>query len=196
MTPKIGMRRSRHVNDQSELAVRDPGPMARFEHVKTQPETASVVFQRLCDGETLAQVARDWAVPKGRFVEWYTTEHAALYDAALKVRADDLAHEALSVADTPTLGVETKTKADGSVEVTEGDMLGHRKLQVDTKLKVASKWDRARYGEQVRVEHAGEVVLRADFSRPAPIDAEDAELVAENSKNSESAGQLADPGII
>ncbi len=109
--------------------------MARLEAVKADPLAPSVVFQRLCDEEDLRDIAKAWLVPKGRFVEWFTTEHADLFDAAMKVRAADYAIEAMKAA-------LAATPEDVAV----------RKLQADVALKLASKFDRARFGETVRVE--------------------------------------------
>lgn len=121
----------------------DAGPMARLEVVVARPENAVVVFQRVCEGETLKEIAKAWGVPVGRFTQWYATEHGDLYDAALRVRADQLAHEALE-------------RADGA----DAETVGPAKLQVDTRLKLAGKWDRARYGEMVKVEKT--VTVTAD----------------------------------
>jgi hypothetical protein len=127
----------------------DPGPLARLEGVKGDPSAPSVIFQRVAEGETLRDVARAWGLPRGRFVEWFSTEHSELYDRALKVRADELAHETLEIADGAT--------AEDSAP---------RKLRVDTRLKLAEKWDRARYGKQVQHTHShthdlGEILRRA-----------------------------------
>jgi hypothetical protein len=117
------------------VASPNPGPLARLAAVKEDPETPSVIFQRLTDGEELKEIARAWQVPKGRFIEWFTTNHADLYDAALKVRAADLAVQAMNAA----------------LEATPEDV-AVRKLQADVSLKLAAKYDRARFGETVRVE--------------------------------------------
>lgn len=112
----------------------DPGPMARLEAVKADAEAPSEVFRRLTDGdkpETLRQIAKAWAVPKGRFVEWFTTDHSELYDAALKVKAADCADAAAQAA----LDATPETVA---VE----------KLRADVAFKLASRWDRDRYGER------------------------------------------------
>lgn len=116
---------------------RDPGPMARLEDVKRDATAPSEIFRLLTADEpvTLAQVAKAWGVPKGRFVEWFTTTHGDLYDAALKVRAADLALDALQA----------------SLDATPDDV-SVRKLQADVALRLASKFDRARFGETVRVE--------------------------------------------
>lgn len=116
----------------------DPGPMARLEAVKANENTPSVIFQRVAEGETLREIAKAWQVPVGRFVEWYTTEHADLYETALRARADQLAHEALGIAD----GADKETVAPA-------------KLQVDTRLKLAGHWDRNRYGGSKDVSGGG-----------------------------------------
>lgn len=121
----------------------DPGPLARLETVKADPGTPSVIFQRMCDGETLKDIAKAWQIPKGRLAEWFTTQHADLYDAALKVWAADLAVSAL----------------EASLAATPEDV-AVRKLQADVALKLASKFDRVRYGETVRVEK--EIRVTAD----------------------------------
>jgi len=136
----------------------DPGPIARLEVVMGDAKTAGVVFQRLTDPErpeTLREIAKAWGLPAGRFVEWFTTQCGVVYDAALKVKADQLAHEALGVASKTQLGRMTKTNPDGGVVITEEDMLGHRKLYSETMLKLAGKWDRERYGDRTDVKHSG-----------------------------------------
>lgn len=118
--------------------------MARLDVVKADEAAPSVVFQRITEGETLAQIAAAWRVPKGRFVEWFTTRHEELYDAALKVRAADLAFDAMAAA-------LAATPEDVAV----------RKLQAEVALKLAAKFDRARFGETVRVEK--QVTFQADL---------------------------------
>lgn len=108
--------------------------MARLVDVMSDEGSPSEVFRLLTDEgspRTLAQIAKAWAVPRGRFVEWFTTKHADRYDAALKVLAEQLAQEALEKADAA-----------------EAEDLGPRKLQVETRLKIAARWDRDRYGDR------------------------------------------------
>lgn len=130
--------------------VADPGPLARLAELKLDEHAPNEIFHRLTEapakGErysTLNDIARAWKVPKGRFTQWFTTEHAELYDAALKVRACDLATDALQAA------------LDATPET-----VGVAKLRAEIALKVASKWDRARYGEAVKVER--EVNIHVD----------------------------------
>lgn len=107
--------------------------MQRLEALRTDPAFPRVVFQRLTDGErreTLREIAKELQVPRGLFVEWFVTEHPGLYDAALKVLAAEYGEEAVSIADQAT-----------------PDTVQVEKLRADTRLKVASKWDRPRYGD-------------------------------------------------
>lgn len=105
--------------------------MARLEHVKSLPDTAGVVFQRVAGGETLKEIARAWGLPVGLFAHWYTTEHGRDYEAALAARSEELAHGALEAVDGAT-----------------PETVGVAKLQADTYLRVAGKWNRKRYGEE------------------------------------------------
>ena len=139
----------------------NPGPMARFEQVKTDAAAPNLIFTKLTERMTLKQIAAEWQLPKGRFVEWFTTTYADLYDAALKVVAADLAFEALDVAGKTQIGETRKTKSDGTVEVTEEDMLGHRRLYSETLLKMAAKLDRQRFGDTLRVEKTVNVSVDA-----------------------------------
>lgn len=126
----------------------DPGPLARLEDVKGDEHAPSVIFQRLADGESLADIAKAWGVPKGRFIEWFTTQHAALYDAALRVLAGEYAHETVGIADD----------ADE-----DRDAVAKAKLRTEIRLRLAGHWDRARYGAAKDAGSAG-ITVRVDRS--------------------------------
>ena len=66
-----------------------------------------------------------------------------------------LAAQCLAIADTPVEGVEVTTKANGDVEEKRGDMLGHRKLQIDTRLKLLAKWNPKKWGDKIESTHLG-----------------------------------------
>lgn len=132
----------------------DPGPLARLEAVKADPLTMSVVVQRITDAdapETLKDICRAWRVPYGKFCEWILDdrERAEKYSAALRFVAEAEAHAALAIAD----GVEP-----------ERDAVAKAKLQIDTRMRLASKWARDRYGESSEVRHTGQVSLVAVLS--------------------------------
>lgn len=148
----------------------DPGPVARFEAVKLDPLTPSVVFQRVCEGETLREVAKAWGLPRGAFTEWYTTEFAQMYDAALKVRADELAHEALAISDEQALAV-SKQGVEFDPDVPRD------KLRVDTRMKLISKWDRKRYGEEQDAVRTAPVIIQIANLRGATLEVKGAEAL-------------------
>lgn len=106
--------------------------MARLDAVKRDETAPSVIFQRLTDPdapERLSDIAKAWGLPRGRFVEWFTTEHAELYDSALRVLAGEMVLDALK---------ESDDARRETVDVA--------KLKINTRLQVAGFFDRKRYG--------------------------------------------------
>lgn len=121
-------------------------------------EIADEICARLSKGEPLAHICRDEHMPAVRTVsDWKVAseQFSADFTRARDEGFDHLAAECLRIADTPAEGVETTVKANGDEETRKGDMLGHRKLQIETRLKLLAKWDPKRYGEKVQNEHTG-----------------------------------------
>lgn len=115
------------------------------------PERFDEIIERLSAGEPLAQICRDDHMPGLTTVYDWMRKDEALSERFARAREagfDMIAQEALRIADTPVEGVRTKMSEDG-LEVTKEDMLGHRKLQVETRLKLLAKWDPKRYGDRV-----------------------------------------------
>lgn len=132
----------------------EPGPMQRFEALKADAGFPRVVFHRLTaeEPETLREIAKSLQIPRGLFVEWFTVDHASLYETALKVRAAEFGEEAVALADEAT-----------------PETVGVKKLQVEARMKVASKWDRPRYGDQDSGQRGPAVVIQiASLRGPAP----------------------------
>jgi len=104
-----------------------------------------------------------YSIPVGLLGAWILEEpeRLARYEGALKWVADDYVHEAKGIASTPQMGEIRKIRSDGSEEVTHEDMLGHRKLQVDTNLKIAQVWDRKRFGTE-KVSHGAPMSIHID----------------------------------
>lgn len=127
-------------------------PTARWDDaVGEDAETLSVIVQRVADGESLKAICKSRLWPYSLVAKWLAEDvgRKSQYDAALALWGDSLAQEAVAIADTVQVGVIRKTDSDGGVTETQEDMLGHRKLQVDTRLKLAAKLDRERYGDRV-----------------------------------------------
>jgi terminase small subunit-like protein len=106
---------------------------------------------------------------------WTTVHKWANADPEFKTRllaAKDLGYEAiaeecLEIADTTEEGVTTTEDEDGKKTVT-GDMFAHRKLRIETRLKLLAKWDPRRYGDKQQVEHTGTVTLEALVLKSLP----------------------------
>ncbi len=119
------------------------------------PAIADKVLDGLVRGLSLRQASELHGVSQRTFLDWVESgvnpEFSAQYARVRKIGYLTLAEEILEIADTPMLGVETKTKADGTVETTEGDMLAHRRLQVDTRKWMLSKMLPKVYGDKLEL---------------------------------------------
>lgn len=127
---------------------------------KFTPEVAEAICTRLSKGEPLTHICDDESMPAVRTVSDWKEAHPGFSAAFARAREegfDAIAAECLKIANTPLEGVETTTKDDGRVEEKRGDMLGHRKLQIETRLKLLAKWDPKRYGEKVQVGGADDL---------------------------------------
>ena len=123
---------------------------------------AEAICARLASGESLRSICRDEGMPSEAAVRlWYVDDvggFSAHYAKARDIALDVMADEILEIANTPEIGQTTVSKATG-VEITEGDMLGHRRLQVDTRKWYLSKLAPKKYGDKQQVELSGKVTL-------------------------------------
>ncbi len=118
------------------------------------PEIADEICARIAEGEPLRKICRDLHMPSWRAVyDWINKDKdfASRIARARDLGFDAIAEEALEISDTPVVGEETEDDGE-KLKVKRGDMLGHRKLQVETRLKLLAKWCPARYGEKRAVD--------------------------------------------
>jgi hypothetical protein len=166
-----GQTRAQEIVDTHALDGSWPGE--RWEGAIADPDRLWVeVTQEILGGKSLRVIARERGYPVLRFAAWVTEDGARAqeYERLLALRGDELAHEALAIADATENGVETTTYADGSQQVKESDMLGHRKMKIETRLKLAAKWDRERYGDKLDVKHSGlppalQIVINSGYTQ-------------------------------
>lgn len=121
------------------------------------PEIADEICERLSEGEPLRQICRDAHLPAWRTVyDWIKADEdfAARIARARELGFDAIAEEALEIANTPVIGVETEDDGE-KVKVKRSDALGHRKLQVETRLKLLAKWSPKKYGDRLATELTG-----------------------------------------
>jgi len=122
---------------------------------------ADEILHAIADGVNLREFCRRPGRPNWRTVyDWMEkdADFAARIARAREVGCDAIAHDALHIADTQLAGEIVKDGPDGTT-VTREDMLGHRRLQVDARIKLLSKWMPKKYGDKVGVEHSGQVTL-------------------------------------
>lgn len=118
---------------------------------KYTPELAAEICERLSNGEPLRQICRDEHMPAWQKIYEWMAKDAELSGAIARARVmgyDAIAEETLLIADTPEWGLTESVGPNGQT-VTKQDMLGHRKLRIETRLKLLAKWDPKRYGERL-----------------------------------------------
>lgn len=144
-------------------------------HSTYTPEIDEEIINRISNGEPLRVICRDEHMPAWRTVyDWLDSdqEFSARFARARDLGFDAIAQQALEIADTPMLGFRTEIGDDGKTKTVEEDMLGHRKLQIETRLKLLAKWSPKRYGDKIDLNHGGVLSIR-DVSELS-----DAELTA------------------
>ena len=120
----------------------------------------------LSEGKTLREFCRQDGNPSWQSVYAWLDEDKEFADRIARARLlgeEAIAQECLAIADTPQIGEETKRDEEGYTEYKRGDMLGHRKLQIDTRLKLLAKWNPKKWGE--RTLHGSD----PDNPLPSPV---------------------------
>ena len=125
---------------------------------------------QICDlvsnGVNLRSVCRMDGMPSWRTVYNWVVEKpdfASRLARARELGYDALAEEALEISNTPVMG-QKQVMGDKSTYTTVEDMLGHRKLQIETRLKLLACWDPKKYGNKVQ--------LGGDADNPIKVEAE------------------------
>jgi len=121
---------------------------------------ADDICARLATGESLRGICRDEGMPPESTVRrWVLEDHdgfAARYARARDMGLDSLADEILEISNTPQVGTKTVSKATG-VEVTEADMIEHRRLQVDARKWYLAKLAPKKYGDKLAIGGADDL---------------------------------------
>jgi hypothetical protein len=120
----------------------------------------SRVISELQNGTPLRQVLDDIEMPsRPSFYSWIDQdpEMAERYLRAKKIAADALYDEMLAIANTPMAGETTTVDKDG-VKIVTADMLGHRRLLIDTIKWRLAKEAPKKFGDKLDVTTAGDKV--------------------------------------
>lgn len=118
----------------------------------------------IAEGKTLREFCRQEGMPHyATIYDWIDddAEYAQRIARARLIGEEVISQECLAIADTPQIGEEEKTDTDGFTEYKRGDMLGHRKLQIETRLKLLAKWNPKKWADRVDLNHGGEMNINA-----------------------------------
>lgn len=130
-------------------------------------EIAQEIIERLSNGEPLRAICRSEGMPNWRTVYLWMSKDSELNARIAQAREigfDAIAEEALYIADTPSyLDVtETITGDDDKparIKITRSDAFNHRRLQVETRLKLLAKWCPKKYGDQIAGAEAVQITV-------------------------------------
>lgn len=122
-------------------------------------KVADVICERLAEGRSLNSICQAEDMPhKATVFRWLSShdEFRDQYARAREAQADVLFDEILDIANTPIEGTKTKLDKDGEVvEVSKGDMIEHRRLQIDARKWMAGKLRPKVYGDKLDVDLTG-----------------------------------------
>jgi hypothetical protein len=116
------------------------------------PEIARIICEQLSEGIPLRQICREnEGFPAWRTVyDWMGRDEAlsASISRARDIGYDAIAEECLQIADTIEFGQKQVMTDEGTATTVE-DMLGHRKLRIETRLKLLAKFHPTKYGDKL-----------------------------------------------
>lgn len=122
-------------------------------------EQADLICSRIAEGESLRSVCRDDGMPSvGAFLKWVSKDDALReqYARARALCLDAMAEDIIDIADTPEIGQKTVSKATG-LEITEGDMVEHRRLRIEARKWLMGKLAPKKYGDKMELGGSLEV---------------------------------------
>lgn len=111
----------------------------------------------LSEGHSLLSICEAMGIAYSTAKRWEVdiATHSVNVARAREQGCHALADQALAIADTPQLGVIRTTKPDGSIEERSEDMTAHRRLQIDTRKWLLSRWLPKVYGDKVALTGDG-----------------------------------------
>ncbi len=126
-------------------------------------------------GKTLRSYCRQEGKPSyGTVYDWLEEDAAqsSRFSRARDIGEAQIFQDCLEIADNTQIGEIVTSKSDGSQEIKSADMIEHRKLRIDTRLKLLAKWNPKKYGDFVRNEISGpdgapiQAAVTVEFVKP------------------------------
>lgn len=121
---------------------------------KYTKEIAQSICEQLSEGVPLREICRQEGMPAWRTIyDWMYKDDdlSAAIAHARDLGYDNMAEECLHIADNVMMGSIKTIDDEGNITVKHEDMLGHRKLQIETRLKLLAKFNPKRYGDAVKL---------------------------------------------
>jgi hypothetical protein len=183
-TAPEGKNSAQILEDQASKGKPEGSPAKEQEKKKTgRPskythETAQKMCELLSEGIPLREICRMEGMPAWRTVyDWMYRDDALGADGvglsasiarARDIGYDAMAEECLEIANTMQFGkvYSESTDKNGAVSkvVTTEDLLGHRKLQIETRLKLLAKFHPKKYGDRQTIAGDSENPLEVQNS--------------------------------
>jgi hypothetical protein len=107
------------------------------------------------DGKPSYSLVYDWLEEDAKRDKTESTRFAH----AREIGEEVILQECMEIADTPQFGEIITVKPDGT-EIKRADMIEHRKLRIETRLKLLAKWNPKKYGDKIDLQHSGEVAIK------------------------------------
>lgn len=123
-------------------------------------------------GKTLRAYCRQEGKPSyGLVYDWLEADaktsdktESSRFARARDLGEQQIMQECLEIADTQQIGEIVTLRPEGK-EVKRIDMIEHRKLRIETRLKLLAKWNPRKYGERVDLNHSGDVGIKTVILR-------------------------------
>lgn len=118
-------------------------------------EVLERIYAGLETGTPLTVICREDGMPSPRTVWDWEQQDAEVSKAIARAREIGeyaILEECRTIADTPMEGEEVELDEAGVITKTKrGDMLAHRKLQIETRLKLLAKFNPRRWGDKMEL---------------------------------------------
>lgn len=123
---------------------------------------SQALFDEICElmagGESLTSICKRSGMPNKRTVMRWLEKNEALaiqYSEAQNMRADHYFDQIIDLADNCRFGSKKVYKADGGIEIIDGDMVERSRLQIDARKWVLARMNPKKYGDKFTQELTG-----------------------------------------
>lgn len=129
-----------------------------------------LICEEIAKGVTLREICRREGMPNYSVVyDWINEdeEKAQRFALARERGFDQIAEEALDIADNATNDWMDSHDPDNPGYRFNGDHVQRSKLRIETRLKLLAKWSPKKYGDKIDMNHGGTLNVTVDRS-PVP----------------------------